>query len=441
MAPQPGRYPFLFAAIVIAVVLAAGVAWQWRATTPDLSAFGNVIVAPEPDAQTVKAYVIFPTTNSAPGLAHYTEHLSWLSSAGKREDAVNSHSNAWASRFTTGYWLSGSPAALPGILATLADLFDPLDLDGSFAEEERGIIQREYDLRMAGNPAAQAADDIAAFLYNGSALATSVIGTRDDIAALSYDAARDLHAQTHQPHLATVIITGPISARDVHTALTAAEWPATDGAQSAITPQPITLAAPAETTLRYPDADVAPRLLWRKAVNLPETLPFDQLEVHAALLASILDTNLPGGLAGPLRFDAAIARTFDIQVWPLDEDTIEVSFSASPDRDVSLTELQTALEETLADIASNGIPQATFERVMGRFEDFWPDWDDADEAASWMASYAIDRASIARAPLSKGDVKGLADTLSLPTTNMILRQLTGEGRTATAFIGPEEIFE
>jgi len=227
----------------------------------------------------------------------------------------------------------------------------------------------------------------------------------------------------------------------VHTALTAAAWPTTDGAQSAITPQPVTLAAPAEITLRYPDADAAPRLLWRKAVDLPEPLPYDQLEVHAALLASILDTNLPGGLAGPLRFDAAIARTFDIQVWPLDEDTIEVSFSASPDRDVPLTKLQTAFEQTLTDIASNGIPQDTFDRVMGRFEDFWPDWDDADETASWMASYAIDRASVARTPLPKTDVKGLADTQSLSTTNMILSQLSGEGRTAIAFIGPEENFE
>ncbi len=176
-------------------------------------------------------------------------------------------------------------------------------------------------------------------------------------------------------------------------------------------------------------------------VALPGAVQFDLLEAQTALLRDILDANLPGGLAGPLRFDAAIARSFDVQIWPIDEDNIEISFTAAPDTGVSLTELQYAFEATLSEIVTGGIPEVTYSRVLDRFDGYWPDWNDEDETARWMADYVLDRVSNLREPLSKREVKRLHRGFSLETTNALLRQLAGEGRTAIAFIGPEDIFE
>ena len=374
-------------------------------------------------------------------LLHYAEHLAWMNAVGANARDADRHSNAWTSDRAVSYWLSGAPEDLPDLLETLSGVFDPIKLPREFAEQERDVIVREYEYRVAGNPDAQATKTMDAVLYEGNAIAASVIGTPDEIMALDYDEARALHAETHRPDNATLVIIGDVTGREVRRALRDAGWDESEEGRAEIAPPSFDLAAHAETTLRKPWPKAAPRLLWRRVVALTEPVQFDLLEARVALLRDILDTNLPGGLAGPLRFDAAVARSFDIQVWPIDEDNVEISFTAAPDRDVSLSVLQAAFEETLAETAESGIPEATYSRVLNRFDGFWPDWDDTDETARWMADYVLDRVSVLREPLSERELKRLARNLSLETTNALLRQIAGRGRTAAAFIGQEDTFE
>lgn len=374
-------------------------------------------------------------------LLHYAEHLAWMNAVGANARDADRHSNAWTSDRAVSYWLSGAPEDLPDLLETLSGVFDPIKLPREFAEQERDVIVREYEYRVAGNPDAQATKTMDAVLYEGNAIAASVIGTPDEIMALDYDEARALHAETHRPENATLVIIGDVTGREVRRALRDAGWDESEEGRAEIAPAPFDLAPHAETTLREPWPKAAPRLLWRRVVELPDPVQFDLLEARIALLRDILDTNLPGGLAGPLRFDAAVARSFDIQAWPIDEDNVEVSFTAAPDRGVSLSVLQVTFEKTLAETAESGIPEATYSRVLNRFDGFWPDWDDTDETARWMADYVLDRVSVLREPLSERELKRLARNLSLETTNALLRQIAGRGRTAAAFIGQEDTFE
>ena len=386
----------------------------------------------------VSVHVVFENQGVSPVSVHYTEHLAWLNAVGG-ERAADRHSNAWTSDTTVGYWLSGAPEDLPELLETLRGVFDPIDLPRAFAETERDIILREYEFRMVDNPDAQAAAAMKAFLYDGNTIAASPIGTPEDIMALDYDEARAVHAATHVPENARLVVVGNISERQLRRAMRDADWPEVEPAD--VSPPPFDLTAPKTSTFRYPDPDAAPRMVWRRVGTLPEHIQFDLLEAQTALLRDILDTNLPGGLAGPVRFDAAIARSFDVQIWPIDEDNIEISFTAAPDAGVSLTELQNAFEATLSEVANGGIPEATYSRVLDRFDGFWPDWNEDDEAARWMADYVLDRVSNLREPLSRRELKRLHRGLSLDTTNALLRQLADEGRTAITFIGPEESFE
>ncbi|MBK5933387.1 hypothetical protein CCR78_05255 [Rhodovulum imhoffii] len=389
------------------------------------------------DRETASVHVIF-AYDSAALEAHYLEHLVWLNAVGA-ERAADRHSNAWTSDTAVGYWLSGAPEDLPDLLETLKGVFDPINLPSEFAGKERDIVLREYEFRMTDNPDAQAGEAMKAFLYDGNVIAVSPIGTPDEIMMLDYDAARAVHAATHVPANARLVVIGDVTERRLRRAMRDAGWPEMEPAD--VAPPPFELVAPETTTLRYPDPDAAPRMGWRRVVALPEPVQFDLLEAQTALLRDILDTNLPGGLAGPLRFDAAVARSFDVQVWPIDEDNIEISFSAAPDAGVSLTQLKTAFEDTLSEVANGGIPEATYSRVLNRFDGFWPDWDDDDETSRWMADYVLDRVSNLRGALSKRELQRLHRGLSLDTTNELLRQLAGDGRTAIAFIGPEESFE
>ena len=429
-----------FGAALILLALSIWMAPRVLSFTSKGASEPSVFVAPTPK-QTVAVHVIFPSGPSAPGLSHYAEHLAWLNTVGRGDRTASLHSNAWASDRATGYWLSGPPDDLPKILRTLSGLFNPIDLASVFAEQERNIILREYNLRIAGNADALASEAMRAFLYDGNSLAISVIATPEKIMAIEYADARNFHETTHTPDKATLVVTGDVTQRQVRQALRDVDWPDGNTAKPDIAPEPFDLAEPAEAAFEYPDANAAPRLLWRRVVALPEPIPYDLLEAHTALLRDILDTNQPGGLAGPLRFDAAIARNFGIHIWPIDEDNIKVSFTASPGTGVLLTDLRAAFETTLAQIATDGIPQETFTRVHTRFENFWPEWDDEDQATRWMAEYVLNRASELRVPASERAVKSLYDDLSFETTNALLQRIAGEGRTAIAFIGPEVTFQ
>lgn len=393
------------------------------------------------DEREVQVHVIIGLDHTVSGLAHYVEHLTWLNSVGAQERSADRRSNAWTSNIAIGYWLSSAPDDLPDSLATLAEIFNPLHLLRAFAEQERGIIMREYESRMVGQPDAQAGEAMNAFLYQGSVVADSVIGTPEEIKALDYDDALTLHAVTHRPEHASLVVIGDVTEGQVQRALRQVDWPEPQRERSKIAPPLFELDQNAETMLRYPDANAAARMIWRRVVALPEPLPFDLLEAQTALLQNILGTNLPGGLAGPLLFDAAIARGFDVQVWPIDEGVIEISVRVAPDRGVTLAELCHFFEAALSAIADEGIPEASYERVLGRFNDYWPDWNDEDETARWMADYVLERVSSRREPLIERELTRLEQRLSLTTTNALLRQLAGEGRTATTFIGPEELFE
>ncbi len=402
----------------------------------------RVVVVPQA-GEALSAHLVFPRPPAPAGLAHYAEHLAWLSAAGRGMRGADRHSNAWTGAHAVGYWQAGGREDLPELIATLAGVFAPIDLPRRFAEEERGIIRREYDFRLANSPDAQAAEAIDAFLYAGNDIAVSLIGTPEEIAALDYDAARAFHEATHRPEAAVLVVVGDTTARQVRRALRGLDLPAASAPASTapFAPAPFVLAAPDAVTLREVAPAAAPRLVWRRVVALSDPVPFDLLETQAAFLGEVLRSTLPGGIAGPLRFDAALARSLDIELWPLDEGHVEMLFVAAPDAGLSLAGLAAAFEATLAEVARAGIPAATHERVLTRFDRSWPDWDHPDETAGWMADYVLDRVGGLRMPLPQRELEALAAALAPEDVTALLRRIAGEGRTAIACIGPEETLE
>jgi hypothetical protein len=177
-------------------------------------------------------------------------------------------------------------------------------------------------------------------------------------------------------------------------------------------------------------------MTWRKVVALAQPVDFDLLEAQTALVRDILDTNLPGGLAGPLRFDAFVTKSFGISITPIDETHIELIFAAEPDNDVSLAAMQSAFESALS-ASAKGVPDATYERVRERFKGFWPDWSDDEETARWMANYTLSRVSVLREPKTERQMRKIDTQIVASDINSILAALAGQGRIAIAFIGTD----
>ncbi|WP_299548648.1 hypothetical protein [uncultured Tateyamaria sp.] len=424
------------AVLIVLVTLASGlVSSGWD------EIYGRTRIVGSAEPETVSVHLLFSRSggdeNASPALDHYVEHLTWLNAfAASRHTAR--HSNAWTSDIALGYWLSGAPEDLPAMLRTLSRVFDPITLSREFANQERDIVRREYDLRLANRPDAQAAEDMDAFLYQGNAIAASVIGTPGQINALRFDDAKAQHRAIHQPEWSSLLVTGDVSPRQVRRIMKQVGFPHQPGGPTDIAPPPFVLSQPDLRVVTLSAADAAPRMIWRKVVTLPKPVSFDLLDAQTRLLRDILESTLPGGIVGPLRFDTLVAKSFQIAVFPIDERHVELNFRAEPGKDIGFDELRACFEAALT-ASAQGIPAETYARVHERFRSFWPEWSNKEATRDWMASYVLDRASNLRVPMTETELAALHSLLSAQDIDALVAALAGPGRTAIAFIGKDKI--
>lgn len=366
-----------------------------------------IFVAPLDTPGMVKLSLFIPYRAETPGLAHYAEHLTWQSAIGREVKLGDPHSNAMAAQRAVTYYMSGPPGETAAMLRTLARVFEPIDLADSFAIEERGIVEREYDLSIGGKPGTKMFERMNPFLYDGTVLGVSMMGTLADIRSFTPEQAKAFHAATHRPERATLLAEGDITAEQLAKALAEVDFPAL-APRSALEPSTISLAPPAEKVFTDPEAEVAPRMLWNKVVALPEPVPYDRLKFHADLLDDILISALQGGLAGPLRYDSFTARVFDVWIIVPDERHIEINISAEPDAGIGFAELRQAVEKALAQ-SGQGIPQASYERVLKRFRAAVPPPSDRAANLKRMADYIYASLLDQRLPLDEAARRALLD--------------------------------
>lgn len=388
-----------------------------------------------PDGQ-VEVHVIVPHVSAPPGMMHYVEHLAWLNAVGGKARAADRHSNAWTNPWAVGYWLTGKPEDLAELLATLARVFQPIDLDVTFAEEERGIILREYDLRLGNNPAGRLAERMTQALYAETEFGNSIIGTPEEIAGFRLDDAIRIHSRSHHRDRAAVFVSGPITQKELEDALSAAGFPAVSEMPDEIEVPAVSPGTSFETEFQEPGFAGSPHLVWRKVVTLPAPVDFDLLDVQTRLVTMYLDSTLPGGMAGPLRHDRRITRRFGVEVFPIDERHIELSFRAEPDRGVSLVQLKEAVTSVFTSSA-RGMPVETYDRLLTRLETFWPDWKDPRARANWIVHYSTTRLGQLKVPKSEEQLRKVQHEIRRVDLELLLNALAGHGRTVYGLLGKE----
>jgi len=400
--------------------------------------FADVHISPYTDPASVQAFIVFNllAENDISGeLAHYTEHLVALNSIIDDIDSPDRHANAYAGFHTVGYHITGPKEDLHGIIKKLTGVFDPLKVKPDFARQEIDIVMREFDLRTINNVDRRSGALATAFLFKGYEKGTSVVSTPQIIKSLSYEQAKAYYAVSHLREQAVLLVQGDVSDQEVSAAIRASGLPPIEAvAINEVKPDQFELAEPDSKVFRFALASAEPRISYRKIVKLDEPVNYDLLDFQSRQLAATLETNLPGGFAGPLRYENFIARSFGVYIEPIDEQHIQFWLKATLDSGVSFEQIQSSVEAAIK-TAGDGIPANTYDRVKMRTKQYWLDWEDEDAVTEWMQRHARKRVGDLRQPASVDSLKKLSKQVTLNDINVLLKALQKPGRQATVFIG------
>lgn len=403
----------------------------------------DIFLFNQKDTARVSVYLLVdnrphPSVNKI-GLAHYTEHLAWRSISGNSSVTAGQHTNAFTSSHTIGYWNSGNKDELEAIVGRLVNLFQPIQVEKKFAQEERGIVMREFDLRVSGNPFRQAAVVANAFLYENNVTGQDVLGDKAAISALSYNDAIAFQADTHKQESSVLAIVGDVTEKDVKSALrNSGLKPIAPELEQSRPRNNFTMSTSASREFKIVDEPDNRYVIVRRIVQLDDSLNIHKLGLASSLLSDIYQSKLAGGFGKRLYVDDFIVSEYGVKVFPLDEQHIEISVGARPEKQMPM---ETVVRNILSLLSaeSETINIDTFERVKARSSSKWPDWDDDGDTLEWMSNYGLHQLSNLRIPESRSTLKSISASITHRDLVILEQSIRGEGREAVIYLGEDSI--
>lgn len=402
------------------------------------SIYSNAVLIPNPEIENIYLYLVFPSGEALnpfdEGMAHYVEHLAWLSAFENTREFKNSHSNAWTNLFSTGYWLKTTESDLNSDLQRLLSVSSPLRVETDFALQERDIVLREYDYRFAEQPLYPIIRDMDTALYGKGTLARSVIGEPPIIAQYSLDIAEELHRESHVLSEATLLVYGNMTESRFESTLAslpgaAGSKPVADGSTSGWVEDGLIIDRDS-LSLTNLSADT---YIYRKLTPFVSCDAPVQCLMLLQIVENVLNSSLPGGLAGPLKFEQFVARSFSLHIELIANKYVEISVTAYPDNDISLDELENTFKSTLLETLETGLTQETFERVLARIEGGLNSVIDRDRP-SYNLDLVLGQLMSGRTIHSLSDQKNALKNIRLEDVNILLDSLLNEGREVTRLI-------
>ena len=166
-------------------------------------------------------------------------------------------------------------------------------------------------------------------------------------------------------------------------------------------------------------------LLYRKLALVEDCKQVVSCFARIHVLEKLLDSAMEGGIAGPLRYQAFFARSFDFDLFAPGPDVIAIYFSANADRDVSHLDLLAEFERVLAAKLTSPMPKESFERAKARAMDGL-DQDDLDPHEAFEA--AIDYLAEGLVPIGQDEIRAAYEAVTLQDIQTLAAQMAGPGR-------------
>jgi len=143
-------------------------------------------------------------------------------------------------------------------------------------------------------------------------------------------------------------------------------------------------------------------------------------------LREALDSSLPGGLAGTLRFDNFFARSFCFDLRAIGSKHLLIEFTAEPNLNISLSKLETEITTVFNEIIQQGIPEKTIKQIKKRFQGHL---DDVLKRKNYRKNLLIDRVSNRRPYYGLTAERRTLRSVTAQKINGLLTALGQSGRT------------
>lgn len=326
----------------------------------DLVTVAMVVVAGEVD-------VVGPE-----GLSHYLEHLMFWHADNVKGQAIHARDgNAWVNGIVSTYYNRAEASELEDMIEFSRRLLTPPELAKAFMLRERNVVNREYDLRVLENPDERVLTDMRRQLYDNHPISRSVIGTPESINALTIQQAMTFHKEYYHPENAILLISGNVKEKTLKKLINSRfsnaasedvlvhrqEW-----RDSKISPELDTV-----KTYVEPQAK-SERLIYASLSDWANENGDNQQGAYTIEFARrLLGSALPGSLAKPLRLDEFIVSGYELDVFTLLSDQVELLVFAWPDKGITLEFASESLAEALSQLGADGVPKKSFDRIKKRW--------------------------------------------------------------------------
>jgi zinc protease len=366
-----------------ALVCCLGVLISPLAAAPDVSHFtlkNGLEVVVIPDRRTpVVTHMVWYKVGAADeepgksGLAHFLEHLMFKGTAknpaGRFSQVVSTiggQENAFTSSDYTGYYQRVSRDHLKEMMEFEADRMTGLVLTDDVVKPELNVVLEEQNQRVANSPGAKLGEEVQAALYLNHPYGRPVIGWRHEIEKLTRDDALAFYKKFYTPNNAILVVAGDVTVDEVKKLAeeTYGKVPRVSELPPRLRPQEPEQRAVRTVTLA--DPRVAQPSLQRSYL-VPSVATAKPGEAEALdVLSHILGSGTNSRLYTALVMQKQLATSAGAWYQSASLDDSRFGVSGTPRPNVSLAQLDEAIDGVIAEFADKGITADELERAKSR---------------------------------------------------------------------------
>lgn len=363
-------------ATTFALFLPLTVQAEEAVTTFTLDNGMDVVVIEDHRAPVVTHMVWYKTGSAdepvgASGVAHFLEHLLFKATdvleAGEFSATVAANGgsdNAFTSYDYTAYFQRIAADRLELMMQMESNRMNNLRLTEEDIETERQVILEERNQRTENNPGALAREQFVAALYQNHRYGVPIIGWRHEMEDLSLQDALDFYDLYYSPNNAILIVAGDVYPDEVRAL--AEQYYGVIPAEPEL-PERLRPEEPpqrAERRITYVDPRVSQPYIARSYLA-PERDAGAQKEAAALVyLAELLGGSpFTSALGTALQFDSQVAVYTGAGYSGSSLDDTSFGISVAPSEGVTLSEVEAAMDQVIADFLAAPIDEERMESI------------------------------------------------------------------------------